>query len=331
MNHFQNKHLKIIDSHTGGEPTRVVIDWPEEVTGLDTGELSSRRDLLSEKYDWIRTSCINEPRGHDAMVGGLLCKPQNPDCVAGVIFFNNVGYLHSCIHGTIGLAVTLLHMGRIQQGKHLIETTVGVVGVEISEHGSVTVTNVPSYRYRKEVEVNVPGYGPVTGDVAWGGNWFFLTKVSCSDKAPTVKYKNIAELTEYGVAISEALVDQGITGDDGGKIDHVEIFDKPTPGVSDSRSFVLCPGMEYDRSPCGTGTSAKLACLYADGELEAGQIWRQSSILETVFECRVEPLDNGHVTPVITGSAHVNAEATIIMQEDDPFRHGICPSSLPQD
>lgn len=331
MTNFQHKHLKVIDSHTGGEATRVVVAWPEDVMGLNSGTLTDRRDLLSEKYDWIRTSCINEPRGHEAMVGALLCKPQDPDCVAGVIFFNNVGYLHSCIHGTIGLAVTLLHMGRIQPGKHSIETTVGVVGVEINDQGSVTVTNVPSYRYQKDVKIDVPRYGTVIGDVAWGGNWFFLTKSSALDSAPAVKYDNISALIDYGVAISQALASDNITGADGAKIDHVEIFGTPTQGVSDSRSFVLCPGMEYDRSPCGTGTSAKLACLYEDGELQPGQIWRQSSILETAFECRIEPLDSGHVIPILTGGAYVNGEAILIIQDDDPFRHGICATSLPKD
>ncbi len=330
MNNFRYMHLSIIDSHTGGEPTRVVIDGPEEVTGINVESMAQRRDLLAGKYDWIRKSCVNEPRGHEAMVGALLCQPSDPDCVAGVIFFNNVGYLHSCIHGTIGLAVTLLHMGKIQHGKHRIETIAGVVGVEICEKGRVTVTNVPSYRYRKGVELVVPGYGQVTGDIAWGGNWFFLTKVSDSADAPTVRYENIRALTDYGAAISQALADQNITGDDGGKVDHIEIFDQPTEGVSDSRSFVLCPGMEYDRSPCGTGTSAKLACLYADGELESGQVWRQASVLNTVFECQLEPLDNGRITPIITSSAYVNGETTLIIQDDDPFRHGISSASFSQ-
>jgi len=307
MSIFNPIQLKIIDSHTGGEPTRVVTSLPDCVTGLDKGKLTDRTDLMREKYDWIRTTCINEPRGHDAMVGALLCEPENPDCVAGVIFFNNVGYLHSCIHGTIGLAVTLLHMGRIEPGEHLIETCVGVVGVSIDEHGQVTVTNVPSYRYQKQVEVEVSGYGSVIGDVAWGGNWFFLTD---------------------GVAISQALTDQNVTGVDGAEIDHVEIFGSPTEGVADSRSFVLCPGMQYDRSPCGTGTSAKLACLYADGKLRPGEVWRQASVLETVFECGIELLEDGKITPIISSKAYVSSEATLIIQNEDPFRYGINAESL---
>ncbi|MEJ6572052.1 MAG: proline racemase family protein [Akkermansiaceae bacterium] len=325
MSNSGHKHLHVIDSHTGGEPTRVVVGLPDGIVGLDSGTLLERRELLAEKYDWIRSACINEPRGHDAMVGAILCKPVNPDCVTGVIFFNNVGYLNGCIHGTIGLTVTLAHMGEISVGKHRIETAVGEVVAELHEDGSVTVANVPSYRYQANVSVDVPSYGEVVGDIGWGGNWFFLVDVNDTDtdSAPEVIPENIAELTRFSAAISQALADQGITGADGAEIDHVEVFGLPTPGVSDSRSFVLCPGLQYDRSPCGTGTSTKLACLFADGKLKEGDIWRQASILNTVFEGRVEAIDKNRVIPFVSGSAYVNGEATLIIQDTDPFKHGI--------
>jgi 4-hydroxyproline epimerase len=313
--------LKVIDSHTGGEPTRIVVKLPDDLEGLHEGSLMERKELMAEKYDWIRSACINEPRGHDAMVGALLCMPVNPDCVAGVIFFNNVGYLNSCIHGTIGLTVTLAHMGRISTGLHRIETPIGEVVAELHEDGKVTVTNVPSYRYKAKVAVDVDGYGTVVGDIGWGGNWFFL--VDKSQEVPEVTPQNIKALTAFSSAISFSLAEQGITGEDGMPIDHVEVFGEPTPGVSDSRSFVLCPGLTYDRSPCGTGTSAKLACLFADGQLQPGQVWRQASILNTVFEGRVEDLENGRITPIISGMAYVNGEATLILQDQDPFRYGI--------
>jgi 4-hydroxyproline epimerase len=321
MSNSEHKHLQVIDSHTGGEPTRVVVGLPEGVRGLESGSLMERRDLLRREYDWIRSACINEPRGHDAMVGALLCEPVNPDCVAGVIFFNNVGYLNGCIHGTIGLTVTLAHMGRISPGKHRIETPVGEVVAELNEDGSVTVANVPSYRYKANVRVDVPGYSEVVGDIGWGGNWFFL--VNDFGSGPEVVPGNIMELTRFSVAIFKALQDQGVTGADGGVIDHVEIFGDAAPGGADSRSFVLCPGLQYDRSPCGTGTSAKLACLYADGKLKEGEVWRQAGILNTVFEGRVEPIDENRIIPFVTGNAYVIGEATIIMQEADPFKHGI--------
>ena len=320
MSNSRFQQIKVIDSHTGGEPTRVVVALPAEVVGLDSGSLMERREIMRENYDWIRTSCINEPRGHDAMVGALLCKPVNPDCVAGVIFFNNVGYLNGCIHGTIGLTATLAHMGKISVGKHRIETPVGEVIAELKEDGSVTVANVPSYRYLHAVRVELAGeVGTVTGDVAWGGNWFFLT----SDYEGSIGLENVGSLTDFSQAIVEALAEQGITGEDGGEVDHVEVFGEPSPGVSDSRSFVLCPGLQYDRSPCGTGTSAKLACLYADGKLKEGDVWRQASVLDTVFEGSVKPLADSKVTPYISGAAFVNGEATLIIQHNDPFKHGI--------
>ena len=311
--------LKVIDSHTGGEPTRIVLKLPKSVPELETGSLMDRRELMREKYDWIRTACLLEPRGHEAMVGALLCKPVDPSCVAGVIFFNNTGYLNGCIHGSIGLTVTLAHMGAISPGEHRIETPVGVITATLLDDHSVSIANVPSYRYLEGASVHVEGYGRVTGDVAWGGNWFFLI----DGFGPEVRSENIPRLTRFTSRVIRALAEQGITGEDGMPIDHVETFGPPIPGVSDSRSFVLCPGLAYDRSPCGTGTSAKLACLYTDGKLEPDEIWRQASILDTVFEGRVEVLANGQVQPIISGSAYVNGESTFILDPEDPFQHGI--------
>ena len=309
--------LRVIDSHTAGEPTRVVV---EGGPGLGEGSVAEKRERLATQHDWLRSACVNEPRGYDAMVGALLCEASEPDCATGVIFFNNVGMLQGCVHGTIGVTVTLAHLGRILPGIHRIETPVGVVEVHLHEHGRVSVSNVPSYRHARQVLVDVPGWGRVCGDVAWGGNWFFLIK----DQGPGVSAENIVELTDFTWAVRQTLTEAGITGRDGGEIDHIEVFGPPgDSGLADSRNFVLCPGREYDRSPCGTGTSAKLACLHADGELQPGQIWRQASILDTVFEGSVELLDNGMVIPRISGSAWVNAEATVIIDPQDPFRFGV--------
>ena len=316
----EKQTIRVIDSHTAGEPTRVVVEGGPD---LGTGTLLERRDRLRSDFDWVRTACLAEPRGHEAMVGALLCEASEPDCAAAVLFFNNVGYLHSCIHGTIGVAVTLAHLGRIWPGVHRVETTVGVVEVELHEHGRVSVTNVPSSRHAHNVEVDVPNWGLVTGDVAWGGNWFFLIK----EQGPPVKRSRIEELTAFAWAVRQELAKSGVTGAGGAEIDHIEIFGPPGDArEADSRNFVLCPGKEYDRSPCGTGTSAKLACLFADGELGPGEIWRQGSILDTVFEGSVEPLGDGKVIPRVSGSAWVNAEATLILDRADPFRVGVPPA-----
>jgi 4-hydroxyproline epimerase len=248
----------------------------------------------------------------------LLCEPSDPACIAGVIFFNNVGYLGMCGHGTIGLVVTLAYMGRIHPGVYKIETPAGTVSAQLHPNGAVTVHNVASYRYRAGVTVDVPGYGRVIGEVAWGGNWFFLVK----EHKLKLSLDNLEQLTEFTWAVRKSLSDAGITGERGAEIDHVELFGPPDHKDADSKNFVLCPGKAYDRSPCGTGTSAKAACLYADGKLIPGQVWRQESIVGSVFEVSVA-LDGSKVMPTITGTAFVTAEGDLILHEKDPFRLGI--------
>ena len=310
--------IRVIDSHTAGEPTRVVISGGPN---LGRGALSARMERLAARYDHFRSAVVNEPRGSDVLVGALLVKPADPACAAGVIFFNNVGYLGMCGHGTIGLVATLAHLGRMQPGEHCIETPVGVVRATLHGAGKVTVENVTSFRHRKGVVVEVPGFGPVSGEIAWGGNWFFLVEQAPFD----LTLANRDALTDYAWAIRCALRAQGVTGPEGQEIDHVELFDHPSSPDADGRNFVLCPGKAYDRSPCGTGTSAKLACLAADGKLAPGQTWRQQGILGTSFEGSYR-LRNGsprEVIPSITGSAFIISESRLILQPGDPFPAGI--------
>lgn len=319
------KCLHVIDSHTAGEPTRVVIAGGPD---LGRGDLLSRLQRLREREDWLRTSVIFEPRGSEVIVGALLCDPVDPAHAAGVIFFNDVGYLGMCGHGTIGLVTTLAHMGRISPGKHMIETPVGVVRTELHADGSVSVQNIPSYRYRESVAVDVPGYGRFVGDIAWSGNWFFLI----GEHAYDLQVKHRVELVAATTAIRTALMANGITGAEGALIDHVELFSAPVDPSNSSRNFVLCPGASYDRSPCGTGTSAKMACLYASGTLKPGVLWRQEGILGTVFvgSVEVEAVSAGlpaqevdSVLPTITGRAWITAESTLLFDPTDPFQEGI--------
>lgn len=310
--------IRVIDSHTAGEPTRVVISGGPD---LGHGALTERMQRFASDHDDFRSVVINEPRGSDVLVGALLLEPTDPDCVVGVIFFNNIGYLGMCGHGTIGVVATLAHLGRIRPGEHNIETPVGVVRATLHPDGKVTVQNVVSFRHRAGVVLDVPGFGTVTGDVAWGGNWFFLVEDAPCD----LTLENRDVLTEYAWAIRRALREHGITGAQGEEIDHVELFvSAPAPGI-DSRNFVLCPGKAYDRSPCGTGTSAKLACLAAEGLLAPGKTWRQEGILGTCFEGSYR-LVNGsprEVIPSITGSAFITSESNLLLHPDDPFRAGI--------
>jgi 4-hydroxyproline epimerase len=314
---MENPSLRIIDSHTGGEPTRVVISGAPD---LGAGTMAEKAEILRRDHDWLRASVCNEPRGHEAMVGALLCEAQAPDCLCGVIFFNNVSNLGMCIHGTIGVMTTLAHMGRITAGAHRLDTPVGVVTATLHEDGRVEVENVPSRRTSTAVAVEVPGWGTVTGDVAWGGNWFFLI----DRQGPEVRPENIAALTDFTWAVRQALETAGVVGEDGGCVDHIESFGPPTDNsTSDSRNFVLCPGKAYDRSPCGTGTSAKLACLHADGKLRAGEVWRQAGIVGSVFEGSFTVLTDGAILPRVSGRAWVNGESVYHFDPQDPFRHGI--------
>ena len=309
------QRVRVIDSHTGGEPTRVVIEGGPD---LGTGPLRDRVARFRAEHDAFRSAVVNEPRGSDAVVGALLCEPTDRSCAAGVIFFNNVGYLGMCGHGTIGLVKTLAYLDRIKPGEHRIETPPGVVTARLHENGDVSVRNVESYRHLHAVSVNVPGHGKITGDVAWGGNWFFLV----NDHGQSLTLDDLEPLTEYTWHVRQALVDAGITGANGAEIDHIELFGQSDVYGVHSKNFVLCPGKAYDRSPCGTGTSAKLACLYADGKLRPGDVWRQESIVGSVFEGSVEVVD-GKVFPTIKGAAFVNADATLILDPQDPFCMGI--------
>jgi 4-hydroxyproline epimerase len=309
------QRVRVIDSHTGGEPTRVVFGGGPDLGG---GPLAERLDRFRIQHDAFRSAVVNEPRGSDVMVGALLCEPADPASAAGVIFFNNVGYLGMCGHGTIGLVATLSFLKRIEPGAHRIETPVGTVSAVLHSNGEVTVNNIASYRLATNVEVDVPHYGKVFGDVAWGGNWFFLVR----EQTLELSLQNIESLTNFTWAIRQALRQQKITGTGNQEIDHVELYGPSDLPSVNSKNFVLCPGKAYDRSPCGTGTSAKLACLYADGKIREGEIWKQESIVGSVFEASISVRD-GKVYPSIKGSAFVNSEAELVLDPRDPFCMGI--------
>ena len=308
--------MHVIDSHTGGEPTRVILDGAPD---LGNGPMAERARRLATEHEEFYRSIMLEPRGQPAMVGALLVEPVDPTCVTGVIYFDVDAVLGMCGHGTIGLTVTLAHLGRIGQGTHRIETPAGVVTVELHDANTVTVTNIESRRVQRSVTLDVPAYGPVTGDLAYGGNWFFIV-----DPSPIpVCVGNIAKLTNKAVAIREASIAQCIGGEQGEPVDHV-IFQgtSSTDGVH-SRNFVLCPDDNYDRSPCGTGSSARLACLAADGKLAPGEEIVQESVIGSTYRLSYQPGPNGGVIPSITGQAHVMAEAKLIFAENDRFKAGI--------
>lgn len=315
---FFPRAISVIDSHTEGEPTRVVVAGWKAPEGRTMGQ---RRENLRLHQNHLRRGVIGEPRGHDALVGALLTPPVEKGSVAGVIFFNDVGYLGMCGHGLIGVVRTLEFQGRLKPGKVRIDTPAGTVGAELHGDGSVSIENVPSYCHAANVELDVPGLARVVGDVAYGGNWFFLTELP----EEAIDLPNVDNLLRATRKIREAMRSQGITGSDGAEIDHVEIFGPPSRPDADSRNFVLCPGTAYDRSPCGTGTSAKMAVLWNRGKLAPGQLWRQESVTGSLFTGWLTEQE-GKLTPHIQGRAFVTGEATLYFDPRDFFRGGIAPA-----
>jgi 4-hydroxyproline epimerase len=314
---------RVIDSHTGGEPTRVIVSGGPD---LGDGDLTQRRDRFRQSHDAWRRAIVNEPRGSEVMVGALLCTPLDAESTCGVIFFNNIGYIGMCGHGTIGLIATLAYLGRVRPGDHRIETPVGTVTTTLHPDGTVTVANIASFRHAARVSVNVAGHGIVHGDVAWGGNWFFL----CSDHGLPLEASRADELTAFASKVRGALREQGVTGAAGAEIDHIELFGPPADPANDARNFVLCPGGAYDRSPCGTGTSAKLACLAADGTLAPGHPWRQESLIGSVFTGRyarpaatLPDMPANAVLPLVHGHAYITLDATVIFDPEDAFGWGL--------
>jgi 4-hydroxyproline epimerase len=306
--------VRVIDSHTEGEPTRVVVEgWPTP----EGDTMAGRREFMRDHHDTLRNAVVREPRGHDAIVGALLTGPVNDGSTAGVVFFNNVGYLGMCGHGLIGVVRTLQFVGELTAGTVQIDTPVGIVTATLAEDGAVTVRNVPATCFARDVEVEVPGLGTVVGDIAYGGNWFFLTELPDLEPTP----QNLEPLRIATLAIREALERKGVTGENLAQIDHIEIFGKPSGSEADSRSYVMCPGGAYDRSPCGTGTSAKLAVLHARGKLAPGQIWRQQSVIGGLFDAWLEQ-EGGKLIPYIRGRAYVTGEASLRFDPSDPFRGG---------
>ncbi len=315
------RKVLVVDSHTGGEPTRVVLAGGPTLNG---DSLAEKREDFRQTQDRFRASIINEPRGSDIIVGALVLAPVNRESTASVIFFNNVGVLNMCGHGTIGLVRTLAYIGSIKPGSHKIDTPVGTVDTILHENGEVTVRNVLSYRWKHDVEVVLDDGTVVMGDIAWGGNWFFLCHVHGLD----LHLDNLDALNRVAWQVRRALERDGITGENGGEIDHIELTASAHAPYNDGRNFVLCPGGAYDRSPCGTGTSAKLACLSADGKLKEGDIWRQESITGSVFKGSVDIVDGG-VLPSIRGTAYITAEINLVYDAADPLEWGIpAPSGV---
>ena len=308
--------VRVIDSHTAGQPTRVVVEGGPD---LGSGSIAERQARFRTSFDRFRSAVVGEPRGYDALIGALLLPPSDPSCTTGVIFFDNANYLSMCGHGVIGLIATLEYLGQVKGGDvHRIETAAGVVTAEIHPTGEISIQNVPSFRHKKNVSVESNGSGTFTGDIAFGGNWFFLVHQHREE----LSVDRVERLTEVTCAIRQALARDRITGPNGEEIDLVALFGPPRRRDARSRNFVLLSGKSYGRSPCGTGMSAKMACLFEDGQLAEGENWRQESIMGTVFDGSVAIVD-GSIRPTIRSNAYITAESVLIVDERDPLTWGI--------
>jgi len=307
---------KVIDSHTGGEPTRVIIDGGPD---LGSGPISERARLLETKHDKFCRSVLCEPRGYDAMVGALIVTPVEKNCLTGVIFFNTSQNLGMCGHATVGLLVTLYYLGKISVGNYKIETPVGIISAQLHDPNTVSVINVESYRYKKGVSIQVEQYGEITGDIAWGGNWFFLV----NNSPISVQFENIDKLLNFTSSIKSALKQQHITAPDSSEIDHIELFGESLNEKAHSKNFVLCSSGDYDRSPCGTGCSAKLACLAEERLWPENKKWIQEGIIGSLYSTHYSWSTGGNIIPTITGKAFVTSEATLQFNPLDPYKHGI--------
>lgn len=327
--------IQAIDSHTAGEPTRVVTGGLPAIRGAT---MADKRAGLQRAHDHLRRALVLEPRGHDAIVLAYLLSPCRAGADLGVVFANDAGYLGMCGHGAIGVATVAVATGMVAAQEPVTElvldTPAGAVACRVAVDGgrptSVTITNVPSFLFRQRVVVPVHGFGKVAADVAYGGNWFAF--VEADQLGLMVEKNHLPVLMQAATAIREALVREGVRGrhpdrDDDEIIDHVKLFaplDGPTPGA---RALTLCPGAAYDRSPCGTGTSAKLAVLHAKGELATGEWFRSQSVLGTEFRARVVSTTdvggNPAVVPEIEGSAWITGFATFVVDPDDPCAFGL--------
>ena len=300
--------LSFVDSHTGGEPTRLVTGG---LPSFGSGTVAEQATVFARDYDHYRRAIVNEPRGNDVLVGAVLVPPSAPEAHIGVIFFNNVGLLGMCGHGTIGLIASLPDLPDIVQ----IETPVGMVTATKNPDKSVSIVNIRSYLVLENIEIDVPGVGIISGAVAYGGNTFLL--LTNHPWSSGIHMRDVRAMTHYCETVLAAVREVEPS------VDHVELFAAPEANGNDSRNFVLCPGGQYDRSPCGTGTSAKLAWLHAIGKLSAGEIYRQESVTGSVFIGKVDAHPDGGVIPTITGTAFVTSRGELMIDPADQLGWGI--------
>lgn len=322
-----------IDTHTGGEPTRTIIGGLPYIPGKTIVE---KMHYLKENMDWVRTSLMFEPRGHSVMSGVILTEPTTPEADIGVIFIETGGYLPMCGHDTIGVSTALVEAGIVKAEEPFtyisLDTPAGLTRVKVHvENGkakSVTFRNIPSFVFAEDVEVTVPGFGRIKMDVAYGGNVYAILPAEAVGLK--ILPENASEIIQKGKLVRDAVNKQvNIQHPEKPFINectHVQFYGEPTNPGANLKNTVFFADSGIDRSPCGTGTSARVATLYAKGELELNQEFLHESIIGSIFVARaVEEAKVGPykaVIPEVTGSAFVTAMSQFVIDPEDPHKNG---------
>jgi 4-hydroxyproline epimerase len=324
--------FRCIDGHTAGNPVRLVI---EGAPALNGDSMSARRQDFMTRYDWIRTGLCFEPRGHDMMSGGFLYPPTTPEADVGILFIETSGCLPMCGHGTIGIITFALEHGLIKPrtpGKVIAEVPAGVIELDYVQDGgrvrSVRIRNVPSYLARQGIEIEVPDFGPLTVDVAYGGNFYAIiepqggyTGLDALGAARILQLSPVVRTLLREAFTPVHPLDPTIRG-----VSHLLWADKPKGEGADGRNAVFYGDKAIDRSPCGTGTSARLAHLHATGRLRTGQAFVHESYIGSRFIGRVEAETEiggrAAIIPSVEGSAIATGLSEIWIDDEDVFAHG---------
>jgi len=328
-----SRYIHAIDSHTMGEPTRVVVGGVPNIPGKT---LPEKKAYLEKNMDYLRKAIMHEPRGHNDMFGSILVQPVSDEADIGIIFMDGGGYLNMCGHGTIGASTIAVETGMVPKVEPYTELTLeapaGLVKVRATvENGKVkeiTFRNVPAFLYKQDVKINVPEIGEITLDISFGGSFFAI--VDAKQLGVKIVPENATKLKDIGLKIRD-IVNKEIeiqhpTLEHIKTVDLVEIYDEPTNPEATLKNVVIFGEGQVDRSPCGTGTSAKLATLYAKGKIKEGELFVYESIIGTMFKGRVVGTtkvgDFDAVIPEITGSAYITGFNTFVIDEDDPMKYG---------
>jgi proline racemase len=324
--------IECIDAHTVGEATRITVAGAPFFKGSTVME---QKQDMAANHDWLRKVLIFEPRGHLDMFGAILVKPNHPEADFGVIFTDSGGYLNMCGHGSIGVSTALVETGYIKMKEPYttlnLEAPAGLIRVKVKVSScqveSVTLTNVPAFVYKKGCEINLPGAGKVKFDISFGGSFFAI--VHASELKLEIRPQNLGKLVPLALHMRE-IINREIKVQHPllpiNKVDLVEIYDKPESKGANAKNVVIFGNGNVDRSPCGTGTSAKLALLHSEGKIGLNEPFVYESILNTKFTGLItEETKVGEfkaVVPQITGSAYITGFNKFVIDEHDPLKDG---------